>query len=122
MRFWSEGLGDRELVINLERADLANREERLELSGVVDAPAPWEYNIKMQVEDWAAILKTAVRPDTGAFIASRASLGQLVRIFGGLVAFVLMLALYRLRRQLGIDRDAPLSRPAEAGARPKGGV
>lgn len=104
MRFWSEGLGDRELVINLDRADLVAKEDRLELGGIVDSPAPWEYNIKMKFEDWAAILKTAARPDTGEFIASRASVPLLIRIFGGLLGFVLMLAVYRLRRLLGIDR------------------
>lgn len=116
MRFWSEGLGDRELVINLDRADLAAKEDRLELGGVVDAPAPWEYNIKMQVDDWAAILKTAARPDTGEFIASRASLQLLIRIFGGLVVFVVMLAVFRLRRRLGLDRTAPAEQAAAAPA------
>ncbi|MFO1254749.1 MAG: hypothetical protein U1E37_03685 [Sphingomonadaceae bacterium] len=102
MRFWSEGLGDRELVIDLDRADLAAVDDRLELSGVVDAPAPWEYNIKMQVDDWAAILETAARPDTGDFIATRASVSQLVQIFGGLVGFVAMLAFQRLKRRIGM--------------------
>lgn len=105
MRFWSEGLGDRELIINLDRADLTAKEDRLELGGVVDSPAPWEYNIKMKFEDWAAILKTAARQDTGEFIASQASIPLLLRIFGGLLGFVLMLAFYRLRRLLGVDRE-----------------
>lgn len=125
MRFWSEGLGDRELVINLDRAELSAKEDRLELGGVVDAPAPWEYNIKMRVDDWAAILTTAARPDTGVFIASRASAPLLIRIFGGLVVFVVMLAIYRLRRRLGMDRGSPaaVSAPAptvaEVGVVPK---
>lgn len=106
MRFWSEGLGDRELVIDLERTSLTAVEDRLELGGVVDAPAPWEYNIKMQVDDWAAILHTAAHPDTGGFIASRASAAQLMQIFGGLVGFVAMLALHRLKRLIGMDGGA----------------
>ena len=105
MRFWSEGLGDRELIINLECASMAAVEDRLELSGVVDAPAPWEYNIKMHVDDWVAILETAARPDTGGFIATRASPAQLVQIFGRLLGFVAMLSFHRLKRMLGINRD-----------------
>jgi hypothetical protein len=118
MRFWSEGLGDRELVIDLERASLTAVEDRLELGGVVDAPAPWEYNIKMQVDDWAAILQTAARSDTGGFIASRASVTQLVQILGRLVGFVVMLAFHRLKRLIGMNSDAGPAAVGDGADRP----
>lgn len=101
MHYWSEGLGRRQLIINLEKSRLDNKGEFLELSGVVDAPAPWEYEIEVEFDDWKAILETAVKRDTGTFLVQRASGGQLLAIIGGLLRFMLMLALYRGLHLLG---------------------
>ena len=100
MNFWSEGLGDRELVMALERAKIEQRGDIVVLSGVVDSPAPWEYEVKMQREDWTAILRTATRPETGAFIVTAAPLGVMMAMVGSVVRFIFGLAWRRAVRVL----------------------
>ena len=98
MNFWSEGLGDRELVMALDRAKIEQRGDIVVLSGVVDSPAPWEYEVKMQREDWTAILRTATRPETGAYIVTAAPLGVMLAMVGSVVRFIVGLAWRRMAR------------------------
>ena len=63
MRFWSEGLGERQLVMNLGKSHIKRLDEVMLLSGVVDSPAPWEYEVKINRADWAKILDTAATPE-----------------------------------------------------------
>ena len=107
MRFWSEGLGDRELVMGMDRAKLDRKPESLSLTGVVDSPAPWEYEVKMGFDDWQVILRTAARADTCAFIAKRADFATLLAIVFALARFVALLSGYRLARVLGFHHVAP---------------
>ncbi len=104
MRYWSEGLGRRELVIDLEKSKLTRKPNFLELSGVVDSPAPWAYEIEVEFDDWKAILETAAKPETGTFLVQRASWGVLLRIAAGLSKFIIILAFFRIRRLVGLDR------------------
>ncbi len=106
MHYWSEGLGRRQLIINLAKSKLTRKADFLELSGVVDAPAPWEYEIEVEFADWQAILTTATRPETGAFLVQRSSMRELIAIATGLGQFLAVLAWYRMRHLLGFDRDA----------------
>lgn len=106
MHYWSEGLGRRQLIIDLAKSRLENKSSFLELSGVVDAPAPWEYEIEVEFDDWKAILETAVKRDTGTFLVQRATGGELLAIIGGLLRFILMLALYRSLHLLGVGAAA----------------
>ena len=112
MRFWSEGLGDRELVMGLERAELERKGDLLSLTGVVDSPAPWEYEVKMSVDDWRAILQTAVRPDTCDYIARRFGFAAAVGVVLSIARFVVLLAAFRLARVLGLGRRAVVAAPA----------
>ena len=81
MRFWSEGLGDRQLVMNLSKAKIKRTDEIIMLNGVVDSPAPWEYEVKINQNDWVKILETAVTPEACGFIANQATLLQAARLF-----------------------------------------
>ena len=116
MNFWSEGLGDRELVMGLDRARSERKGDMILLTGVVDSPAPWEYEVKVEVEDWLAILRTATTKEACGFIAASVSLGAVASMGVSIVKFVGLLAWYRARRILGLTRTAlPASKaPGEA--------
>lgn len=101
MRFWSEGLGDKELVMGLDRAQLERKEDCMSLTGIVDLPAPWEYEVKMQFDDWSAILKTATSKDACNFLANHVGVRDLVRIVLSIVKFVVLLGWFRAMRLMG---------------------
>ena len=76
------------------------------LTGIVDSPAPWEYEVKIQREDWATILKTAVSKDAVGFIARRASFGAMIAMAWPIIRFIVLLSWYRAIRVLTPRRDA----------------
>lgn len=102
MRFWSEGLGDSELVMGLDRAKLERRGDLVLLTGIVDSPAPWEYEVKVQFDDWIVILHTATSKDACDFSTSHMDLVALADMARSIVKFVLLLAAYRLVHILGL--------------------
>lgn len=104
MHFWSEGLGDRELVMRLGRASVERKADMISLTGIVDSPAPWEYEVKIQFADWIKILQTANSKDACEFIAEHVRLGMLARMGWSIAKFVVLLALYRAAFTLGLDR------------------
>lgn len=101
MRFWSEGLGDGELVMSLDRAKAVRKAEVVALSGVIEKPAPWEYEVKIELDDWKAILRIATGDQAIDFIAARAGWGQIARMAASILKFVVLLAGFRLRALLG---------------------
>lgn len=115
MNFWSQGLGKRELVMNLERSRVTRLEDCILLTGVVDSPAPWEYEVKVHREDWNAILKTASSAETGGFLARSFSFGCLIQMGVTLTKFVMLLAFYRTAKVLGLSRkpEVPARRSPE---------
>ena len=120
MRFWSEGLGDRELVMSLGAAEIERKADVMLLSGIVESPAPWEYEVKIQYADWETILKTAVSQDACGFIAAHASLGVLASMAWSIFKFVGLLAWFRLVRILGGARPALAAPDAASRAASKG--
>ena len=102
MRFWSEGLGDKELFMGLDRAKLDRKGDRLSLTGVVVSPAPWEYEVQMRFEDWSAILRTATSNGACDFLATHVSLRDLVGIVLSIVKFVVLLGWFRAARLMGL--------------------
>jgi len=118
MRFWSEGLGERQLVMNLGKSHIKRQDDVMLLSGVVDSPAPWEYEVKIQREDWATILDTASSKDACAFIATHTTLAQLLSMAVSLVSFVLLLAWFRIPWVLGLRGTS--AAPKDAGAITRG--
>ena len=113
MRFWSEGLGDSELVMRLGRAKLERKADIVLLSGIVDSPAPWEYEVKIQYSDWRTILHTATSREACDFIASHVGLGALAQMAWSIVKFVVMLGACRLLRIAGQAPAIAAPRPVE---------
>lgn len=101
MHFWSEGLGDSELVMSLGHAKAECKGDLIALGGVIDAPAPWEYEVKIQLDDWLAILRIATGGTAVDFIATRARWRQIAKMASSILKFVALLAYYRLRVLLG---------------------
>jgi hypothetical protein len=102
MRFWSEGLGDSELVISLDRTKVTSKDDCIALTGVVDSPAPWEYEVKIHFADWMKILDTATSRDTSEFVATHVQLGDLAGMAWSIFKFVVLLAAYRVGRLLHV--------------------
>lgn len=103
MRFWSEGLGDRQLAMNLGKAHIKRQDEIILLTGVVDSPAPWEYEVKIQRGDWARILDTAATKEACDFIVTHTTFRQLLAMAWSIIVFVLLLAWFRGMRLLGLS-------------------
>jgi hypothetical protein len=101
MHFWSEGLGDKELVMGLGRAELDRKGDVISLTGIVDSPAPWEYEVKIKFADWITILNTATSIEACDFIAAHVRVGPLVGMARNIAKFVVLLAFYRLARLAG---------------------
>ncbi|MCK9502948.1 MAG: hypothetical protein M0Q95_02030 [Porticoccaceae bacterium] len=104
MNFWSEGLGSRELVMGLDRSELERNEKGVVLTGIVDAPAPWEYEVVVHLDDWRAILNTATSREAGDFIAKSVGLGMALKMGWYIVKLIVLLGLYRLPRMMGLVR------------------
>ena len=101
MHFWSEGLGDQELVMGLDRAKLERKGDSIALTGIVDSPAPWEYEVKIQIDDWAMILRTATSKEACDFIANNVGIGSLAAMAWSTLKFIVLLAFYRVIRVIG---------------------
>ncbi len=106
MHFWSEGLGDSELVMGLDRARLERNGDYVVLTGVVDSPAPWEYEVKVQFDDWITILRTATSKEACDFIASHMGIGAVAAMAWSIVKFVALLATYRFVRLIRLAPSA----------------
>ncbi len=111
MRFWSEGMGETELVRGLGETRLVRTGDRMSLTGVVTSPAPWEYEVAMSADDWGAILRTATSQGACDFIASAARLRDLVSMALSIVTFVALLAWFRALRVIGLSPDPSVAGP-----------
>jgi hypothetical protein len=108
MRFWSEGLGKQQLVLGLDRSIVVRKSDKVQLTGVVDEPAPWEYEVTMTVEDWNTILRMAFSPDACDFIAKKVSVPLLIGMAWSIAKFIIGMSIYRTLRILRLSRDLPL--------------
>jgi len=106
MHFWSEGLGDSELVMGLDRAKLERNGDFIVLTGVVDSPAPWEYEVKVQFDDWITILRTATSKEACDFIVNHMGIGAVAAMAWSIVKFVALLATYRFVRLIRLAPSA----------------
>ena len=111
MRFWSEGLGDRELVIALGGSSVERKDDYVALKGIVVSPAPWEYEVKIQFADWMAILRTATTKDACGFIARRITLGSVASMGVSILKFLVLLGYFRVARLLGQNHAMSHSGP-----------
>ena len=60
MRFWSKGLGERELVIDLSRGNLTNEEGKVFMRGIIVEPVNWHYEVTLFPEDVRGILRVMI--------------------------------------------------------------
>jgi len=60
VRFWSKGLGERELVIDLSKGKLTMEEGKVLMRGTIKEPVAWNYEITLFKEDVRGILRVAL--------------------------------------------------------------
>jgi len=61
MRFWSKGLGDRELIIDLSRGNLTNEpNNEVIMRGIIAEPVKWNYEVTLFDTDVRGILRVAL--------------------------------------------------------------
>lgn len=60
MRFWSKGLGERELVIDLSKGKLTMEEGKVLMRGTIKEPVAWNYEVTLFKEDVRGILRIAL--------------------------------------------------------------
>ena len=60
MRFWSKGLGDRELIIDLSRGNITTENGDVYMRGVITEPVTWNYEITLFDTDVRGILRVAI--------------------------------------------------------------
>jgi hypothetical protein len=61
MRFWSKGLGERELVIDLSRGNLTNEpNNEVIMRGIISEPVKWNYEVTLYDVDVRGILRVAL--------------------------------------------------------------
>ena len=57
MRFWSKGLGERELVIDLSRGNMTREDGKVVMRGIIAEPVSWNYEVTLFDEDIRGILR-----------------------------------------------------------------
>lgn len=102
----------------LDQAGLERKGDCLSLTGIVDSPAPWEYEVQMRFEDWSAILRTAASKGACDFLATHVGLRDLVGIIASIVKFVVLLAGFRAARLIGLAGGPGIVKPSVGDARP----
>ena len=60
MRFWSKGLGERQLVIDLSRSNITSEpNNEVMLRGIISEPVKWNYEVTLYDIDVRGILRVA---------------------------------------------------------------
>ena len=103
MEYWSEGLGDAQMVLGLERAELHQGKDSIVLTGICDAPAPWEYKVTVMFEDWATVLNTATSDEARQFLTDSVPFATILSMGWWMVKFVGLMAVYRCAKMLGLS-------------------
>ncbi len=60
MRFWSKGLGERELVIDLSKGNLTWEDGNVFMRGIIKEPVAWKYEVVLFNYDVRGILRVAI--------------------------------------------------------------
>lgn len=117
MRFWSDGLGKRDLVMELSDAALNRESEAIILTGTIHQPAEWAYKVTMELGDWTTVLSTATSPQACEYLSRSVKVTRILGMGVWVVKFILLMAVYRLGSLVGLvdlDRDAPAPAPLHA--------
>jgi hypothetical protein len=87
MRFWSKGLGERELDIELDKSNITKEEGKVVLRGILKAPVSWNYEVTLFNEDVGGIFRVMLSipgivyflkniAGVGTFISKRGEMGS----------------------------------------------
>ena len=87
MRFWSKGLGERELDIELEKSTITKEEGKVVLRGILRAPVTWNYEVTLFNEDVGGIFRVMLSipgivyflkniTGVGTFVSKRGEMGS----------------------------------------------
>ena len=80
MRFWSKGLGDRQLVIDLSHSNISNEpNNEVMIRGIISEPVKWNYEVTLYDIDVRGILRVALTWQALLFFA---------RNIGGVSVFI----------------------------------
>jgi hypothetical protein len=80
MRFWSKGLGDRQLVIDLSRSNITSEpNNQVVLRGIISEPVKWNYEVTLYDIDVRGILRVAFTWQVLVFLAKN---------FGGIFVYI----------------------------------
>jgi hypothetical protein len=119
MKFWSEGLGKRDLVMELRDAALDREGESIILTGTIHQPAEWAYKVTMEFGDWTTVLKTATSAEACTYLSRSVSVGKILSMGLWVVKFILMMAVYRIGSLLRlVDLDERATAPVRLPVHP----
>jgi len=110
MEFWSAGMGKKHLVLGLDKTKYEVDGEEMILTGVVDAPADWNYEVKMTREDWVNVLKIATSSEAGQFLENSVGMRRLMQMASSILKFTILLATFKMAKAVGIntrDKNKP---------------
>ena len=118
MKFWSEGLGKKDLVMELADADLEREGDAIILTGTIHQPAEWAYKVTMGLSDWNVVLTTATSTEACTYLSRSVSVAKILSMGIWVVKFIFRMGLYRLGSLLGVvdlDRDVVKPIPLAVG-------
>lgn len=83
MRFWSKGLGERELVIDLSKGNLTMEEGKVFMRGIIAEPVAWHYEVTLFGDDIRGMLRVILSPQALIyFLKNIAGVGTfIIRVF-----------------------------------------
>jgi len=102
MEFWSAGMGKKHLVLGLNKAKYEVEGEEMVLTGIVDAPANWNYRVTMTREDWVNVLGIATSSEAARFAINSVARGSLLRMALSILKFSALLTIFKAMRMVGI--------------------
>jgi len=122
MKFWSDGLGKRELVMELSESSLDREGDAIILTGMIHQPAEWAYKVTMGLGDWTTVLKTATSAEACTYLTRSVSVARILGMGFWVVKFILLMGLYRIGSLIGLvnlERVAKAPGPVPVSSRPK---
>lgn len=122
MRFWSDGLGKRDLVMELRDSALDREGEAIILTGTIHDPAEWAYKVTMELGDWTTVLNTATSAEACTYLSRSVPVASILGMGIWVVKFIVLMAVYRIGSLIGLvnlDPVAAAPTPLEVHSRPK---
>lgn len=93
MRFWSKGLGKRNLSMDCGRETVRIDGSTMTLSGRVRPPLGWAYTITMDEDDWLDFVALSLHPAIVRYLMRRSRIGLALKAAWHLTLFYTAVAL-----------------------------